>query len=310
MRRVRFRFSINLILRIFLAVAFALTAFVFSDVLQGFPPFNRTFLRIAVSIWFGLLGYGVFPDLASRISIAVIHLSNELIDRVSAEITTRMMRVGRLGHPAPSASLSMPMAGAVSLSSPLILDTSAIIDGRIVDVASTGFIYGTILIPNFVLTELQQVADSGDYLKRGRGRKGFERVEQLKKMKGIRVEIWESEIHAREVDDKLIKLARSVHGKIVTVDFNLNKVATLSGAQVLNINDLANALKTVAIPGEEMKVKIVHVGKDEKQGVGYLNDGTMIVVEDGAPSLGKETRIQVTRMLQSSAGRMIFGKTK
>jgi uncharacterized protein YacL len=130
----------------------------------------------------------------------------------------------------------------------------------------------------------------------------------LKKIKGIRLEIWEKEVGGKQVDDKVIKLAKSLHGRILTTDYNLNRVASLSGGQVLNINDLANALKTLAVPGEMIDIKVIHLGKDPKQGVGYFNDGTMIVVEDGGELVGKEVKAEVTRMLQSSAGRMVFAK--
>ena len=194
------------------------------------------------------------------------------------------------------------------MNQPLILDTSAIIDGRILDIAKTGFIFGILLIPSFVLTELQQVADSSDYLKRSRGRRGFEILEELKKVKGLRTEVWDKDIMAKTVDDKLLKLAKSLNGRIITTDFNLNRVASVSGVNVLNINDLANSVKTVAIPGEHLKVKVIHLGKDPKQGVGYLPDGTMIVVEDGATLVGQDIKTEVTRILQVPAGKMIFTK--
>jgi uncharacterized protein YacL len=208
----------------------------------------------------------------------------------------------------PTYSNQAPVGG-VSVNMPLILDTSAIIDGRILDIAKSGFLFGTLLIPTFVLTELQQVADSADYLKRSRGRRGFEIIDSLKKVRGIRVEVWDKEPVAKTVDEKLIKLAKSLHGRIITTDFNLNRVASVSNVNVLNVNDLANAVKTMAIPGETMAVKVVHLGKDPKQGVGYLADGTMIVVEDGARLVGQEVKTEVTRILQVPAGRMVFTRT-
>jgi len=172
----------------------------------------------------------------------------------------------------------------------------------------TGFISGLILVPRFVLGELQQVADSKDDLKRQRGRRGFEVIEELKKNKGIRVEVWDKDQSGKLVDDKILNLAKSLHGKIITTDFNLNKVASLANIGVLNVNDLSNAVKALALPGEEIEIKIVHLGKDTSQGVGYLPDGTMAVVAEGADQIGKTITVEVTKSLQIPAGRMIFGK--
>lgn len=300
----------NFWLRLLLAVLFALPAFIFSEVTPDIPPFSRNWLRVGITIWFALLGYGVFPDLARRITHMVGSATSQFTSNISNEVMTQFLRLqGQSNNPTPALSIQSPIGG-VAVNLPLIIDTSAIIDGRIIDIAKTGFLFGTILIPEFVLTELQQVADSSDFLKRSRGRKGFELIDELKKVKGLRIEIWDKEVAAKQVDDKLIKLAKSLHGRILTTDYNLNRVASLSGVQVLNINDLANSLKTVAVPGEKIKLKLVHLGKDPKQGVGYLSDGTMIVVEDGAPEVGRDIQAEVTRMLQSSAGRMIFARIR
>lgn len=305
--KIRLNWNIILILRLVLALIFALTAFIFTEVMPDIRPLPKNFLRVMITIWFGLLGYGVFPDLAQRISSTVVSLINLFTEKVSNQVMDQMMRLSRQNPFSGPMSNHAPI-GTVTVNLPLILDTSAIIDGRILDIAKTGFLFGTVLIPEFVLTELQQVADSSDYLKRTRARRGFEIIEELKKIKGIRVEIWDKDINSKTVDDKLMKLAKSLHGKIITTDYNLNRVASLLGVQILNINDLGNTLKTLAIPGETIKLKLVHLGKDPKQGVGYLNDGTMIVVEDGAQEVGQEIKVEVTRMLQSSAGRMIFSK--
>jgi len=301
------RWSMLSILRIVLAVVFALTAFIFTEVIPDIPPLNRIFLRLVVTIWFGLLGYGIFPDLARIISSSTVHFINTLVARVSNEVMAQLMRLPKghsLGLGASTFATIAP--GGVSVNQPLILDTSAIIDGRILDIAKTSFLYGTVLIPSFVLSELQQVADSADYIKRSRGRRGFEVIEDLKKIKGIRIEVWDKEPAAKTVDDKLIRLAKNLNGRIITTDFNLNKVATIGGVTVLNINDLANAVKTIAVPGESLNVKVLHLGKDSKQGVGYLPDGTMVVVEDGADLVGRDIKTEVSRILQVSAGRMIF----
>ncbi|SDO63288.1 PIN/TRAM domain-containing protein [Alkalicoccus daliensis] len=192
-----------------------------------------------------------------------------------------------------------------------ILDTSVIIDGRIADICQTGFIEGTLLIPEFVLEELQHIADSSDVLKRNRGRRGLDILNKIQKELEVNVEIYEGdfeEIH--EVDSKLVKLAKVLNGFVVTNDFNLNKVCDLQGVAVLNINDLANAVKPVVLPGEVMPVQVIKDGKEQNQGIGYLDDGTMIVVEEGRNYIGKTIEVIVTSVLQTSAGRMIFAKPK
>jgi uncharacterized protein YacL len=188
-----------------------------------------------------------------------------------------------------------------------VLDTSVIIDGRIADICETGFLDGTLVVPQFVLRELQQVADSSDSLKRNRGRRGLDILQKIQKMGSVAVQVVETDFpEVREVDLKLIELARKLSGKIVTNDFNLNKVAQLRGVQVLNINDLANSLKPVVLPGEVMRVFILKEGKEPSQGVGYLDDGTMVVVDQGKRAIGKTIEVTVTSVLQTTAGKMIF----
>ena len=190
-----------------------------------------------------------------------------------------------------------------------ILDTSVIIDGRIADVCETGFVDGTIVIPQFVLKELQFVADSSDALKRNRGRRGLDILQKIKKMSGIEVMISDADFSGvHEVDLKLIELARTLKGKIVTNDFNLNKVAQLRGVDVLNVNDLANSLKPVVLPGEIMKVFVLKEGKEYNQGVAYLDDGTMVVVDNARKMISRTIDIVVTSVLQTTAGKMIFGR--
>ena len=190
-----------------------------------------------------------------------------------------------------------------------ILDTSVIIDGRIADICETGFMDGTLVIPQFVLKELQMVADSSDSMKRNRGRRGLDILQKVQKMSGIDVMISDMDFpNVREVDLKLIELARTLGGKIVTNDFNLNKVAQLRGVAVLNINELANALKPVVLPGEIMKVFILKEGKEYNQGVAYLDDGTMVVVDNARRMISKTIEIVVTSVLQTTAGKMIFGR--
>lgn len=192
-----------------------------------------------------------------------------------------------------------------------ILDTSVIIDGRIADICSTGFLEGVLVVPQFVLTELQHIADSSDSLKRTKGRRGLDVLKRLQQEDGPEVLITEIDFQeVSEVDLKLVHLAKKMGGLVVTNDFNLNKVAALHGVEVLNINDLANAVKPVVIPGEEMHVVVIKDGKEQNQGIAYLDDGTMIVVEDGKFHIGNAIDVVVTSVLQTSAGRMIFAKPK
>ncbi|MFC5559545.1 PIN/TRAM domain-containing protein [Ureibacillus thermophilus] len=192
-----------------------------------------------------------------------------------------------------------------------LLDTSVIIDGRIADIATTGFIEGVLVVPQFVLTELQHIADSSDSLKRTRGRRGLDMLKRLQDGKSVKVMISEEDFDdVQEVDLKLVRLAKKMGAKILTNDFNLNKVCELHHVQVLNINELANAVKPVVIPGEDMQVVVIKDGKEQNQGVAYLDDGTMIVIEGGRNYIGQAITVTVTSVLQTSAGRMIFAKPK
>lgn len=190
-----------------------------------------------------------------------------------------------------------------------VLDTSVIIDGRFADVCAAGFVDGILVVPQFVLHELQHIADSGDALKRNRGKRGFDVLQRLQRMPGVQVEITDVDFpHVREVDRKLIELAKAIGGKIVTNDYNLNKLAELSGVSVLNVNELAGGLRPVVLPGEIMRVHLLREGKEAGQGVAYLDDGTMVVVEQGKRLLGQTVDVAVTSVLQTSAGRMIFSR--
>lgn len=194
---------------------------------------------------------------------------------------------------------------------PKILDTSVIIDGRIADICQTHFLEGPITIPHFVLNELQHIADSSDALKRNRGRRGLDILNRLQKESSEQVEMYEGDFDdTQEVDSKLIKLAKKIDGVVVTNDFNLNKVCEFQNVPVLNINDLANAVKPVVLPGEELSVQVIKDGKEQNQGVAYLDDGTMIVVEGGRSHIGDTITVVITSVLQTSAGRMIFAKPK
>ncbi|OGP56463.1 MAG: hypothetical protein A2Y65_10495 [Deltaproteobacteria bacterium RBG_13_52_11] len=194
---------------------------------------------------------------------------------------------------------------------PKILDTSVIIDGRIADVCETGFVEGPFIIPQFILRELQHIADSPDPLKRNRGRRGLDILNRIQKQSDLEVRITDHDFpKIQEVDAKLIELAKRITGKIITNDFNLNKVAELQGLTVLNINQLSNALKPVVLPGETIHIQILKEGKEPGQGVAYLDDGTMVVVEEGKKIIGKELDVVVTSVLQTTAGRMIFARPR
>ncbi|GAE26006.1 pili retraction protein pilT [Halalkalibacter wakoensis JCM 9140] len=249
-------------------------------------PIVSTFLPIFVTIFVGYFGFQI--GFKKR---------DELIN-----FFTLTRNLGKKKEEEPEASTRNQLK---------ILDTSVIIDGRIADICKTGFLEGTLVIPGFVLEELQHIADSSDVLKRNRGRRGLDILNKIQKELPIGVEIYEGDFEdIAEVDSKLVKLAKVTSGMVVTNDFNLNKVCELQGVSVLNINDLANAVKPVVLPGEELKVQVIKDGKEQHQGVAYLDDGTMIVVEGGRDYIGKHIDVVVTSVLQTSAGRMIFAKPK
>ena len=240
-------------------------------------PDTASFLKVGLLLWLGYMGLAIGASKGSEISF-----------------------------PALSSGKAAPGSVANALK---ILDTSVIIDGRIADIAETFFLEGTLIIPQFVLRELQTVADSADSLKRNRGRRGLDILQKIQKMPQLHVEIVEQDFpNVKEVDLKLIELAKLIQAKIVTNDFNLNKVAQLHGVIVLNINELANALKPVVLPGEFMRVFILKEGKEYSQGVAYLDDGTMVVVDNARKMISKTIEISVTSVLQTTAGKMIFGK--
>jgi uncharacterized protein YacL len=224
------------------------------------------------------------------------------------EIITVLGNISRLG-----AGKEKPAADGKQAGTQKILDTSVIIDGRIADLCASGFIEGTLVVPGFVLEELRHIADSSDLLKRNRGRRGLDILNDLRKESSVKVVIYDNTKgidDAAEVDTKLVKLAQKLGAKIITNDFNLNKVAELHGVTVLNINELANAVKPVVLPGEEMVVQVVKEGKEAGQGVAYLDDGTMIVVDGGKRFMNQTITVLVTSVLQTAAGRMIFAKPK
>jgi len=197
--------------------------------------------------------------------------------------------------------------GSQSGETKLLLDSSVIIDGRIADVARTGFLIGKLIVPRFVLNEVQYIADSADALRRNRGRRGLEILDRLQNVPDVAIEFVDTDVPGvNQVDDKLVALALQLDALILTNDFNLNKVARLQGVRILNVNELANAVKSVLLPGEEMAIRVIQEGKEIGQGVGYLDDGTMVVIENGRRFLNQEIAVQVTKVLQTNAGRLIF----
>lgn len=250
------------------------------------------FLPILMSVILGYLGFRVGFNKREELS-QMFSKSNASAKKKSADLST-----------SPSSDSELKPIYK-------LLDTSVIIDGRIADISSTGFIEGVLVVPQFVLTELQHIADSSDTLKRTRGRRGLDILKKLQDERATTVEITEEDFEdVHEVDLKLVRLAKKMNAQILTNDFNLNKVCELHHVQVLNINDLANAVKPVVIPGEDMQVIIIKDGKEHNQGVAYLDDGTMIVVEGGRSYIGQSISVTVTSVLQTSAGRMIFAKPK
>lgn len=246
------------------------------------------------------------PSVAPEIRPAVIGLFTVAICYVC--VSTILQTKDDFRFIIPYMEFSREVKGAL----PLVLDTSVIIDGRIADVAEARILDQPLVVPRFVLQELQGIADSSDKLRRNRGRRGLDILNRLQKSQGVEVRIHDGEIPdltaIREVDQKLVMLAKHLGGKVVTNDYNLNKVAKLQGVDVINLNDVANALKPIVLPGETLAVKLIKRGEEQGQGVGYLDDGTMVVVEQGVHFLGEQVRMTVTSVLQTSAGRMIFGR--
>lgn len=245
--------------------------------------------------------YGQVLPIASAVIITVVMISVFINQREVISDLLPFLHEKRKGG-TQTKTATPPAAGQQ-----ILVDTSVIIDGRIADIAETGFIRGKLLVPRFVLAELQNIADSDDNLRRSRGRRGLEMLNNIKANSGVEFEVIEIDApEIKEVDHKLVHLAKQLGTDILTTDYNLNRVATVEGVQVLNINELANAIRPVVLPGEQMQVKIVQAGKEKHQGVGYLPDGTMIVVEKGDRLIGKEVKVEVTRVFQTVAGKMIF----
>ncbi len=274
-------------------------AFLLTQVYQSVVNQKSLYLTITISIYLSLGFLG-----------AVI--GNKKISEMFTMMNTKK-NIAQSKAAAEENSYGYNAKDKKSVRVPKILDTSVIIDGRILEIMKTGFFEGPIVIPEFVLVELRHIADSSDGLKRNRGRRGLDILNKIQMEYGIEIYNTDSEKALKEipeVDVKLLKLAQIMKGKVVTNDFNLNKVAVIKGVPVLNINELANALKPMVIPGETMKVTLIKQGKDRNQAIAYLDDGTMIVVEDGRRQIGQTLDITVTSVIQTAAGRMIFGKIK
>ncbi len=262
-----------------------------------------------------LLGSPIGNVLPTVVALVValesMRVALERREDVHARLNTRSMRPLRTQSSAGRDREDSAPANLTSALAQVLLDTSIIIDGRIADISATGFISGEMIVPRFILDELQHIADSPDPLRRMRGRRGLDMLNRMSKETDAPITIMDIDASdVAEVDGKLVQVARKLNAPIITNDFNLNKIAQLQGVRVLNVNELANAVKPVVLPGEEMTVRVIQAGREHGQGVGYLDDGTMIVVEDGARHIDEDVSIVVTRGLQTAAGRMIFATLK
>ncbi len=272
----------------------------------------RTLIGAAIGSTLGIIGAYLIGMLISSQETAAVPA--EIKTFLTVALAFFMAYIGLMVGAAKGEYIDLTALGGVFSDKNVkkdykVLDTSVIIDGRIADVAETGFLGGTIIIPQFILTELQQVADSPDSSKRQRGRRGLDMLQRLRNNSSLDIQIVETDFpKVKEVDLKLIELGQQLNGVVVTNDFNLNKVSELRGVSVLNINELANALKPVVLPGEAMKVFILKEGKEYNQGVAYLDDGTMVVVDNARKLIGNSAEIAVTSVLQTTAGKMIFGR--
>jgi uncharacterized protein YacL len=272
----------------------------------------KTLIGAAIGSILGIVGAFLFGVLISIQKEAAVSAETQTFLTISLALF--MGYVGLMVGAAKGEYIDLSVLGGIFSDKNVkvdhkVLDTSVIIDGRIADIAETGFLGGTLVIPNFVLIELQQVADSADSSKRQRGRRGLDMLQRLRNNSKLDIQILETDYPAiKEVDLKLIELGRQLDAVIVTNDFNLNKVAQLRGVPVLNINELANALKPVVLPGEAMRVFVLKEGKEYNQGVAYLDDGTMVVIDNARRLIGKTADIAVTSVLQTTAGKMIFGR--
>lgn len=299
------------------ATIFALIGIYLAGIFDLPDPFTLNTTRLVYAVLGILLSILYFSQITSWVVQTTARLAKLAVKKLALEISEQVA----LHNPfAPTINEGLTSNEGLTklkqeLAGVIILDTSSLIDGRLLEVAKSGFLCGLILIPDFVLRELQSVADSADNIKRARGRRGFDIINHLKKVKGIKIEVWDKSLaklsqnkETMAVDDRLISLAKTLDGKLLTCDFNLNQVAKLHGVTVLNINDLTNALKTLPIPGEILHVKLTQKGKEKDQMVGYLTDGTMVVVAGIAKQSDLEAEVKINKVIQGSAGRILFGK--
>jgi uncharacterized protein YacL len=278
------------------------------DWVGSIAPTAATLLFAALGLYVGLLRK---RDLLDVLPMSRASQNHSRMEAISTAASARTARIDSIMTTGPLRVEELGNTERAQTEKYLLVDTSAIIDGRIADISKTGFLDGTLLVPRFVLNELQHIADSPDAMRRARGRRGLDILNRLQKESVIPVQI--SEVDAQEiseVDGKLVKIARIYKCSVLTTDFNLNRVAEIQGVRVLNINELANAVKPVVLPGEEMNVHVIQEGKELGQGVAYLDDGTMVVVENGKRYMNSEVDVVVTRVLQTVAGRMIFAQMK
>ncbi|HEX7455918.1 MAG TPA: PIN domain-containing protein [Candidatus Nanoarchaeia archaeon] len=299
--------NIQILFRVTLGVGFAALGYFVSDrFLNIADPGVKTGMSVIITVASGAAGVFLVPLISRWIgywsSVFAQRIANEVISQLRLPTLSDVRELpGRIPRPGGK---KKEEAGFIN---PILVDTSALIDGRVADVAESGFLYGTLIVPQFILSELQHIADASNALRRGRGRRGLEVLEGLKRSKQVKTVIYDvSDPKGKNIDEKLLNLAKALKAKILTTDFNLNKVATVSGIKILNINELVNLLKTTLLPGEQLEVNVISGGKEKTQGVGYLSDGTMIVVENGARFIGKSAPTVVLRVLQTAAGRMIF----
>lgn len=304
--------NVSFIVRLVLGIIFAFLGYYVADkfIPHTLPYVPFSLAQAMIAFLSGAFGVFLLPVLSQIIG----QWSRNLMQSLAKEVVEQTIRLraartkteDREEKIKPKNDESKPFR-----ENPMLLDTSAIIDGRIADIITTGFVSGCLMVPQFILAELQRIADSSDALRRGRGRRGLEILDQLKNSPFVKFEVIDQDApKAKNVDEKLVRLAKQFKAKIITTDFNLNRVANVSGIKTLNVNELANSVKTVTLPGEELSVKVIQEGKEEGQGVGYLPDGTMIVVEQGSRLIGKTVEVMVARVLQTVAGRMIFVQIK
>lgn len=294
---------LSTVIKVALGLIFATLGYLVADKYLPITSFRVPFLVQTLSAFlFGATGVFLVPTISDWVKRVSYNFSQRVAQEVIKQINLRRFE--------RKDKMETSSKSGTKLINPMLVDTSAIIDGRIAEIASSGFLFGALIIPKFVLSELQHIADHPDALKRGRGRRGFKILESLKKEKMVQTILIDDDLKEGQVDDKLVKLAKQMQAKIITNDFNLNKVATFSGVKILNVNELSQAVKSVALPGEHLAVKVIQEGKEKEQGVGYLPDGTMIVVEKGRGKVGKTVDVTVSRVIQTIAGRMIFTQIK